>query len=105
MCFTFQPEVAIDTIKGTDKRKKAETIVQKVQAEHEMLIRQEVLRRQALLREQIASFDTDTIAKYDIRLFDAEYCNIVMQVMQENLLPPIQIHNDEKRRWETTMLR
>ena len=31
VCFVFQPEVAIDTINDTDKRREAEDIVQKVQ--------------------------------------------------------------------------
>ena len=73
VCFTFQPEVAIDTIKDTDKKRKAESIVQKVQKEHERLIRQEILRRQNVLREQMASFNMETIAKYEIRLLDAKY--------------------------------
>ena len=38
VCFVFQPEVAIDTIKDTDKRREAVNIVQKVQPEHEVLI-------------------------------------------------------------------
>ena len=100
MPFTFQPEVAIDTTKDTDKKQKAEAIVQKVQAEHEILIRQEIHRRQVVLRDQIASFDPDTIAKCEIRLLDAEYWNIVMEVMQENLLPPSQIHIGKKKALE-----
>ena len=42
---TFQQDASIDTIKDTVKMRKAKSIVQKVQAEHEILIRQEILRR------------------------------------------------------------
>ena len=71
-----------------------------LQAGHELLIRQEILRRQTVLREQMASFNTETIAKYEIRLLDAEYWNIVLEVMQDHLLPLEQIHRGEKKALE-----
>ena len=57
VCFVFQPEVAIDTIKDADKKREAEDIVHKVQPEHQVLIRQEILRRQTVLREHLPDFD------------------------------------------------
>ena len=48
----------------------------------------------------MASFNTETIAKYEIRLLDAEYWNIVLKVMQEHLLPPEQIHSSKKKALE-----
>ena len=77
-----------------------ESIVQKVQEEHERLIRQEILQPQTVLREQMASFNTETIAKYEICLLDAEYWNIVLEVMQDHLLPLEQIHRGEKKALE-----
>ena len=61
------------------------------------MIRQEILRRQAVLWQQLAGCDTVTMAKYDMRLLDAECRNIVMQVMQGNLLPPSHIHTSEHK--------
>ena len=95
VCFVFQPEVAIDTIQDTDKRRGAEYIVRKVQPEHEALITQEIHRRQAVLRKHLPGLDKAAIAKYELRLLETEYWNIVMQVMQGNLLPPNQIHTNE----------
>ena len=61
VCFVFQPEVAIDTIKDADKKREAENIVQKVQPEHQALISKEILRRQAALRENLSAFNDTTI--------------------------------------------
>ena len=84
--------MAIDTIKDTDKRREVEDIVQKVQPEHQVLISQEILRRQAVLREHLLGFDKAAITKYEIRLLETNYWDIVIQVVQGNLLPPDQIH-------------
>ena len=64
------------------------------------MIRQEILRRQTVLREQMAIFNTEPIAKYEIRLLDAEYWNVVLKVMQDHLLPLEQIHRGEKKALE-----
>ena len=47
------------------------------------------------MREQLFGFDKAVIAKYETRLLETEYWNIVIQVMQGNLLPPNQIHTSE----------
>ena len=59
------------------------------------MISQEILRRQTVLREHLPGFDKAAITKYEIRLLETNYWDIVIQVVQGNLLPPDQIHTSE----------
>ena len=95
VCFVFQPQVAIDTITDADKKREAENIVQQVQPEHQALISKEILRRQAALRENLPAFNDTTITKYEIRLLETDYWDIVIQIVQGKLLPPNQAHTSD----------
>jgi len=85
--FIFKPEVSIDMIKDEEGRKKAMTIQHnRVNEDQDKLIKQEILRRKDVLRQQLAGLDTATITKYENRLVEGEYWNIAMQVVEGNLV-------------------
>ena len=44
------------------------------------------MRRKDVLRQQLANLDTATITKYENRLVEGEYWNVVMQVVEGNLV-------------------
>ena len=59
------------------------------------MISQEILRRQAALRENLSGFNKSIITKYEIRQLEKDYWDIVIQVVQGKMLPPNQTHTSE----------
>jgi hypothetical protein len=85
--FIFEPEVPIDMIQDAEKRKKASTLKPRVTEDQEKLIKVEILSRKTALRQKLNNaLDAAALTKYEKRLVEKEYWNVVMQVVEGNLV-------------------